>query len=148
MTKLIILTLFLITFEFTNSKSIILKVEKSYDSGKTFINYNNHKSIKDNKIIEIPKSQLLYDKNKDVYFNSNDGGKTWYKKEMKIINSLTISSDLQFIEFLPKDNNNLKIFNINGNSVESELNELKNGIYFIQFNHKKKSYFYKIMVLK
>lgn len=148
MIKLLILILILIIAEYSYSETKVLRSEKSIDSGKLFTSEKSQEIIKDYNIIEIPKSQLLYDKNKDVNLVSNDGGKTWFKKEVKITNSYTVSSDSQLIELLPKDIQNLRVSNINGSTVENDLNTLVNGIYFIQFINNNMTHFYKVMVLK
>ncbi|MFA7327739.1 MAG: hypothetical protein WC121_13815 [Candidatus Kapaibacterium sp.] len=148
MIKLLILILILIILEYSYSETKVLRSEKSIDSGKLFTSEKSQEIIKDYNIIEIPKSQLLYDKNKDVNLVSNDGGKTWFKKEVKITNSYTVSSDSQLIELLPKDIQNLRVSNINGSTVENDLNTLVNGIYFIQFINNNMTHFYKVMVLK
>lgn len=147
MIKLLILILILIIAEYSYSETKVLRSEKSIDSGKLFTSEKSQEIIKDYNIIEIPKSQLLYDKNKDVNLVSNDGGKTWFKNEVKITNSYTVSSDSQLIELLPKDIQNLRVSNINGSTVENDLNTLVNGIYFIQFINNNMTHFYKVMVL-
>lgn len=147
MIKLLILILILIIPEYSYSETKVLRSEKSIDSGKLFTSEKSQEIIKDYNIIEIPKSQLLYDKNKDVNLVSNDGGKTWFKNEVKITNSYTVSSDSQLIELLPKDIQNLRVSNINGSTVENDLNTLVNGIYFIQFINNNMTHFYKVMVL-
>ncbi|MCB0703060.1 MAG: hypothetical protein R2863_08120 [Candidatus Kapaibacterium sp.] len=146
MKNYIIIALMVCTFSAISAKSIVLKNEKSIDSGKTFFSIKNN--IQKWSYRELPSQQKLTDYTKGVALYSYNNGQTWSSNN-KLESKNIVTSDLvSYINIIKQNSTLIQLIDYTGKKIEIDNFKNQFGIYFVTFINGNKIFITTIMVTK
>lgn len=144
--KIIIIFILVLSVSLISAKPVLLKYEKSIDSGKTFLKVTEN--IKKFSFKNLPANQILTDNITGTVLYTSNNGRIWRKEIRQETDAETTTNLNSFIQNLEENYNVIQVLDYTGKILNLENLIQKSGIFFVSFESEQIIYFQTILVIQ